>query len=200
MNKLQISRKIKDATEYMLSSPPERKTVKPSKTMAFSGVFCAMALVIMFFASLIGVGTYAGAITAAAALIPINEEFGSKTAVTAWAAISILAMILMPDRELALFFVCFGWYPMALRTLYKIKPRLLRIAVKLALYLILIGLMYGVLCSILGIDPELSENTRIMNISLLIAGGFTFLLCDAAYSRLILLWQMKWRKSFRKML
>lgn len=200
MNKLDVLKKVNEATEYVLKSKPVSKKVKPAQTIAFSGIFCALALVIMFMTSLLGLFTYAGPIAAAVTLIPIREEFGVKTGVTAWAAISILSMILLPDREMALFFVCFGWYPLALRPVHRIKPKLLRIAASLAIYLALVLLMYGVLCGVLGIDPELAENTRILNIALLVTGALTFLLCDAAYCRMLLLWQLKWRKSFRKLL
>ena len=33
MNKLQISRKIKEATEGMLSGPPKRKKARPAQTL-----------------------------------------------------------------------------------------------------------------------------------------------------------------------
>ena len=200
MNKRSVLKKVNEATEYVLNSEPAPGKVKPAQAIAFSGIFCALALVIMFMTSLLGIFTYAGPITAAVTLIPIREEFGTKTGLTAWAAIAALSMMLLPDREMALFFICFGWYPLALRSVHKIKPRLLRIAVTLAIFLALVLLMYGVLCGLLGIDPELAENTRIFNIALLITGGLTFLLCDAAYCRMLLLWQVKWRKSFRKLL
>ena len=200
MNKLDVLKKVNEATEYVLKSEPVSKKAKPAQTIAFSGIFCALALVIMFMTSLLGLFTYAGPIAAAVTLIPIREEFGVKTGITAWAAISILSMILLPDREMALFFVCFGWYPLALRPVHRIKPKLLRIAVSLAIYLALVLLMYGVLCGVLGIDPELAENTRILNIALLVTGALTFLLCDAAYCRMLLLWQLKWRKNFRRLL
>ena len=200
MNKLEVLKKINEAAEYVLNSEPSRKKVKPAQAIAFSGIFCALALVIMFMTSLLGLFTYAGPIAAAVTLIPIREEFGTRTGLTAWAAIAALSMMLLPDREMALFFICFGWYPLALRPLHRIKPKVLRLAVTIGIYLALILLMYGVLCGLLGIDPELAENTRILNISLLIAGGLTFLLCDSAYCRLLLLWQMKWRKNFRKLL
>ncbi len=195
-----ILKKINEAAENILKTEPQQRKTKPAQAIAFSGVFCALALVIMFMTSLLGIFTFAGPIMAAAALIPIREEFGVKTGVTAWAAIAILSMILLPDREMALFFVCFGWLPLAIRALHRIKPKVLRLTMTLAIYLVLILLMYGVLCGVLGIDPELAENTRVMNAALLVLGGLTYLLCDAAYCRLTLLWQLKWRKTFKRML
>lgn len=200
MKKLDLIKKVNQATEFVVSSPPQRKKYKVSQAIAFSGVFCALGLVIMFMTSLLGLFTYAGAIAAAAALIPVNEEFGPRISLTAWAAISVLAMILLPDREMALFFLCFGWYPVAVRPLHHIKSRALRLTVITGIYLALVALMYGVLCGVLGIDPELAENTMALNIILLVLGGLTFLLCDSAYCRLTLFWQLKWRKQFRRLL
>ncbi|MCQ2565375.1 MAG: hypothetical protein MJ194_00795 [Clostridia bacterium] len=200
MDKRSVIKKINEATEFVLNTEPQSRKVKASQAIAFSGVFCALALVIMLLTSLLGIFTYAGPITAAAALIPIREEFGTKTGICTWAAISLLSLMLLPDREMALFFLCFGWFPLALRSLHKIKPRALRIVLTLGIYLVLIALMYGLLCRLMGIDPELAENTLSLNIALLAAGGLTFLLCDAAYCRLTLFWQMKWRKTFKRML
>ena len=106
----------------------------------------------------------------------------------------------MPDRELALFFICFGWYPLAVRPIFRMKSGWARVLVRLGIYFAMVALMYGVLCGVLGIDPELAENTKAFNISLLLLGALVFLLCDSAYCRVITMWQVKWRKQFKRML
>lgn len=147
----------------------------------------------MLLAGLIGIGTYAGPVLAAAVLLPVRIECGTKYAWGTWLATALLCFMIVPDRELALFWVFFGWYPIILPKLEKIKPAVLKILVELCIYAALILLMYGVFMKLLGIDPELSE-TRIINIVLAVAGGACFLLFDRFYKVV----EMFYRKRLKR--
>ena len=91
-----------------------------SKEIALCGLLCALAVTLLLLGGILGIGTFAGPILAMAVLLPILEEYGTKTATAAWGAAAILALLLVPDRETALVFVAFGWYPL-------LRPRLVGI-------------------------------------------------------------------------
>ena len=169
-----------------------------SRRIALCGVLCGLSLVFMYIAGLTGLGTFAGPIAASVLLIPLREEFGAKPALMAWAAAAFLSMFIMPDREMALFFLCFGWYPVCIRFLYQIKNRVLRISVKLGIYLLVTFLMYGVLCALLGIDPEIDPAAVWINRITLLLGAVCFLFVDVVCVRLIILWNKRWRNKIMK--
>ena len=91
-----------------------------SKQMALCGLLTALAVVLMISAGAMGIGTFAGPVLAMAALLPVLEEYGPKAAALTYAAAAILALLLVPEPELAMVYAAFGWYPI-------LRPRLDRL-------------------------------------------------------------------------
>ena len=83
-------------------------------------VLTALAVVLMISAGAMGIGTFAGPVLAMAALLPVLEEYGPKAAALTYAAAAILALLLVPEPELAMVYAAFGWYPI-------LRPRLDRL-------------------------------------------------------------------------
>ena len=104
-----------------------------SRPVALCGMLCALAVVILALGGMMGIATYCAPLLAMAALLPVLEELGPRLALCAWAAVSILALLLVPDRETALVYLFFGWYPVLRPHLQRIPSRGVRLAVKLAL-------------------------------------------------------------------
>lgn len=92
-----------------------------SRTAAICGLTAALSLVLMALGSAMGVMTYVCPILVGVLLLCVREELGVRMALTEWAAIGLLAVILVPEPEMnAVFVGVFGWYPAA-------KPALDRI-------------------------------------------------------------------------
>ena len=106
----------------------------------------------MLLGSLIWVGTYAAPLLAIWALLPIRKLFGNGACLTAFFAVAILGLIILPDRELSLFYCAFGWWPAAKPYVDRIPGKAVRILVKLLIYLALIILMLYLIFSVLGIQ------------------------------------------------
>ena len=91
-----------------------RKT--ESQKIALCGVLGALSVTLLLAGNLLQVGTYAAPMLAAFLLVPVLEEYGRKYALLLYAATSVLAVLLVPDKELALFYVLvLGYYPMLKR-------------------------------------------------------------------------------------
>lgn len=89
---------------------------------ALCGLLAALGIVILLLAGWIGIGTYIGPVLAGLLLIPIERKYGTKTALTLWAAIGLLSLFLVVDTEETLMFLAFfGWYP-------AIRPKLEKLA------------------------------------------------------------------------
>ena len=168
----------------------------PAYKAACCGALCALALVIMLAGSLIWVGVYAAPLLAVWVLLPIQNLFGNKAALTAFFAAAVISLLILPDREMALFFCCFGWWPAAKTHVDRLRPAAARVAVKVLIYLAVAVLMYGVLLEVLGIPrdggsgsffspiPGMPFGFSAADLVFLAVGIPVFLLADATLSRI----------------
>ena len=97
-----------------------------TRKLALCGMLCALAAVFLLLGSVIPAALYCCPILAMAALLPVREEFGTKLALTAYAAVAILGLLLAADRELAGVWLFWGWYPAVQPALDRIRPRALQ--------------------------------------------------------------------------
>ena len=109
-------------------------------------------------------------------------------------AIGVLALALDPDREAALVYLCFGWYPLLRPRLARLPSRLARAAVRIALCTAVCLLLYGVVWRVLGLPRETAAGG--FQILLLAMANATFLILDRALERLTLLWRRRLRRRF----
>lgn len=165
-----------------------------SRHMALCGVLCALAAVVLLLGGVMGVGTFAAPVLAMAVLLPVLEECGPKAAGTAYAAVALLALLLVPDRELALVYAGFGWYPILRPRIARMPSRALRIAVRLAVCNAVLLALYGLLLRLLGLTADLAGASRRLELALLVLGNLVFLLLDRALARLTALWRQKLRR------
>ena len=167
-----------------------------SEQIALCGLLCALAVTMLLLGGILGIGMFAGPILAMAVLLPILEEYGGKTAAAAYSAAAILALLLVPDRETALVFAAFGWYPLLRPRLGHIHSRPVRLLVKLAVCNTIIAVLYGLILRLMGLTADLLDASRWMNLLLLLLANVTFLVMDRALERLTILWHRKLRKRF----
>ena len=156
----------------------------------------ALAVVLLSLGGLVPIATYCAPLLAMAVLLPVQEEYGNKLAITAWVSVSLLALMLTPDRETALVYVFFGWYPVVRPRIAALPSRLVRLAVRLIIANAAILLLYGAVLRLMGLTADLLEETFLLNAALLAMGNVVFLLLDLALARLTVLWHRKWRKYF----
>ena len=167
-----------------------------SREIALCGMMNALAVVLLSLGGLVPAATYCAPLLAMAVLLPVQEEYGKKMALTAWVSVSLLALMLTPDRETALVYVFFGWYPVVRPRIAALPSRLVRLAVRLIIANAAILLLYGAVLRLMGLTADLLEETFLLNAALLAMGNVVFLLLDLVLARLTVLWHRKWRKYF----
>ena len=167
-----------------------------SREIALCGMMNALAVVLLSLGDLVPAATYCAPLLAMAVLLPVQEEYGKKMALTAWVSVSLLALMLTPDRETALVYVFFGWYPVVRPRIAGLSSPLVRLAVRLIIANAAILLLYGAVLRLMGLTADLLESTFLLNAALLAMGNVVFLLLDKALERLIFLWHRKFRKYF----
>jgi hypothetical protein len=108
---------------------------KISSKIALCGILTALSVISMMIAGLLGVLTYAAPMIAGGVMIIPQRQYGKGTAFTMFAAVSLLGMILIPDREMALIYLfLFGHYPILQPLLNGIVRKPLRILLKAAVF------------------------------------------------------------------
>lgn len=167
-----------------------------SRQLALCSVLSALAVVCLLLGGVIPIATFCAPLLAMVILLPVLEEYGPKAAAVTYGAVAILSLLLVTDRELALVYVCFGWYPILRPRVARISSRPARLAVRLAICNAVIAVLYGLLLRLLGLTSDLAGTSLPLNMALLIMGNLVFLLLDLVLVRMTLLWHKKLRKRF----
>lgn len=167
-----------------------------SRHMALCGVLTALAVMFLLLGGVIPAAMLCGPVLAMAALLPVLEEIGPKAAGTAYAAASILALLLSADPESGLVYLFFGWYPILRPKIAGLSSRLLRLGLRLAVCNATIFLLYGLLLHFLGLTDDVEAAPRLLRVLLLLMGNGLFLLLDRVLARLTSLWNQRLRQRF----
>ena len=146
--------------------------------MALGGMMAALAVVIMTLGGAIPLNTFLCPIVCMMILRFVLSIVGKRVAWAWYGAVSILSLLLGPDKEAASIFVVLGYYPILKPRLDKMKGGLI---IKLALFNVVILAMYWVLIRILGMDQiasDYAELGRVMTVIMLVLGNVTFWMLD----------------------
>ena len=146
--------------------------------MALGGVLAALAVVIMALGTLIPVATYVCPAICCILCRVVARTCGNRIAWAWYGAVTILSILMAPDKEAALVFAFLGYYPI-------VKPKLdrLRFPVlwKGLLFNGVIGRLYGLLIHLLGmadIAAEYAAMGLVLTAVMLILGNVTFFMLD----------------------
>ena len=177
-----------------------RKT--ESQKIALCGVLGALSVVLLLVGAALQIGTYAAPMLAAFLLIPVLDEYGPKYALLLYATVSILSVLLVPELELAFFYVfVIGYYPVLRQKLARIKSTLLRWVIKFAVFNGATVLVYLLLFALLGpaiLDELLADGVGMLA-ALLAAGNLSFWLCDRAVGALTRYYRLILKKKVKVM-
>ena len=150
-----------------------------AKNRALGGVMAALALVVMCLGGMIPLATYVCPMFCAVLLMVVLKLTGKRVAWALYGAVSILSMLLGPDKEAAAVFVFLGYYPILKPWLDKRK---LAILWKLVLFNAAIFAMYAVLIHVFGlaeVAEEFEELGTVMTAVTLALGNATLFMMDA---------------------
>lgn len=175
-----------------------------SRRVALCGVLCALSVALLLLGNVLQIGTYAAPMVACFLLVPVGEEYGAKYALLLYLATALLAVMLVPDKELALFYaLVLGYYPPLKKVLDRLHPALLRWAVKLLFFNVATVAMYLLLLSVFAgpaLQEEFAAYTPLMLAALLATGNVAFALCDLGLGKMALLYHLRLRPRLKKYL
>ena len=132
---------------------------KETKEIAIGGLLASLAVVILCMGTVIPMMTYAAPLLAITVLQVVRIYCSKRICWTWYAAVSLLALLLCPDREAAAVFVAFGYYPLLRPMLQKISSRFLRFTAKFLLFQLSIALVTAVVVALFGLQVLLEDAT-----------------------------------------
>ena len=162
-----------------------------TKKLAFSAIVTALAVVFLYVGALFDVLDLSAAALASLCVLWIMVEFGTRWALAAYAAASLLSLLMLPVKLPAVLFAgLFGYYP-PLKAFYERKLHgALQWAAKL------LTLNAAVFVMILVVRYVAAEALW-FEILLLVTANIVFVLYDIAITRLMRAYVLVWRQRLR---
>ena len=155
-----------------------------SGKIALGGVLAALAVVVMCLGGMIPLATYICPILCMLLQSTVLQKCGGRVAWAWFFAVSILSLLLSPEKEGAAVFLFLGFYPMIKPWLDRRKGSLLW---KLLFFNAVIFVLYGLLISVIGaaeIVSSFAEMGKWMAAAAAGMGNLTFFLVDILLSRM----------------
>lgn len=173
-----------------------------SRRMALCGLLGALSVLVLLLGSIVPFATFCCPILAMVVMVPVVTEYDTKTALLYYAAVAILGIILVPDKEVTLIYAFLGYYPAIREKLNgAIRGTVLRTLVKLVMFLISVVTMYALaiyLFQMGDLASEFQTTSLMVLLAMLVLGCALFLLCDVVLARMTLLYRRKLRGKLFK--
>ena len=181
-----------------------KKQTRKSWAMAYCGMAAALCVALMLLGAVIPIAMFIAPALAGFLIATVCVECGRTMALTAYAAVSLLALLFVPDKEVALIFtVLLGYYPLAKPKFERIRPALLRCVCKLLLCNGAVLAMYGLIYLLVpmgSISQELRATATAAALATLAMGNVAFLLYDRALHNMLMMYRLVWQPKLHKTL
>ena len=174
--------------------------MKQTSKTALGGIVSALSVTLMLLTGIIPFMTYALPLAAGALLILMVIEINKRWAFIVYAAVSLLGILVVPDKEAAVFYIAFfGYYPIIKSTLEKHLNIVVEWVVKMLIFNLSTVAGYFFTTYVLGVPfDETGEFGKYSLIILLVLANAVFIAYDIMLTRFITLYLRKFRKSFHK--
>ena len=162
-----------------------RKT--PAARISLGGMLAALAVVIMNLVGIIPVATFACPMLCMMILTLVLRFCGKRIGWAWYGAVSILSVLMGPDKEAAAIFAFIGYYPLLKPAFDRLKSGAL---LKFIFFNGVILLMYWLLINLFGlaeIAKEYRELGLVMTIFTLVTGTLIFFMLDKILARLAII-------------
>lgn len=167
-------------------------------------MLAALSIVVLFLAGVIPLFLFAFPMIAGLLLVPVCVEMNWKWGAGVYAVVALLAILLVPDREVTFYYIClFGHYPLTKCFLEKIRRRIPRTLAKLLTFTCSVGLCLLLTFWLFGLEYMLAEFTflgRIGSAVLVVLGLTALFLYDFILGRFSILYIRMIRPRLRKLL
>ena len=174
--------------------------MKTSFKVSLSGIVGALSLVLMLLTFVVPFGTFAFPAFAGMLLVCIVVELGFRWAFLVYFVVSVLSVLLLADKEAALYYITFlGFYPIVKGLIEKSKNMVFQYIIKFSVFNLCMILCFYISVFILSIPKESFE---IFGVYLpwvfLLLGNFAFVIYDICVTRIVTIYILKLHKLLAK--
>lgn len=171
---------------------------KLSFQIAFGGISCALCIIMMLSVGLFPILVYVFPMLSSLVIFAVNYECGIKTAAASYISVSLLSLILSPDKESALLFLFFfGCYPLLSGYIDRLKSALFRWIVKFAFFNAAMVASYFLLIKVF-VAVEMNEFGKYTVPVLLVSANLLLVLYDRMLRAIEVVYVRKIRKKLFK--
>jgi hypothetical protein len=172
--------------------------------LAYCGMAAALSVALELLGAVFPIAMFIAPAAASFLVATVCMECGRKMALTTYAAASMLGLLFVPDKEVALIYtVLLGYYPLVKPWFDRLRPALLRVGAKLALCNAAVLSMYGLLLLLFpttDVAQELKTAALLMTAATLLLGNIAFVLYDRALVNLLRVYASVWRPRLHRMI
>lgn len=179
--------------------------MKNTSKTALGAIITGLSVALMLSTAIFPFLSYAIPAICGVLIVLMVMECDKKWATLVYACVSILSLLIVPDKSAGVAYLCiFGYYPIIKAIFESRLPDWLSWVLKILLADIVLIAGYYVSMYFFGIDTEgiewISPYLNKWYIALIIAvfGGVFFAMYDTVLTRLITLYEIKWRKRLKK--
>lgn len=164
--------------------------LKKSTKVALGGMVAALSIVLMFLTGILPFLTYAVPCMAGFLLVAVVIECGYQWAFLVYLAVSVLSLLLAPDKQAAMVFAFIGYYPIVKGLVEQnfASKKLLSWAIKFLVFNLAMLVVYWLLIHVLQIPDVMTEMGslgRYTGLVTLACGNVVFVVFDIALSRVV---------------
>lgn len=174
--------------------------MKRSQQVALCGMVAALCTLLLFLTGMFPFSTYALPALAGLLMVSVAVETGASWAFTLYVAVSLLSLLLTPDKEAMLMFIAFfGHYPITKFQLEKIRFKPLCWLLKFICFNACVVASYLVILYVFQIPDILTEfgNFGRYSVYILLAlGNVLFLAYDFALAQVMRVYTFWFRPKF----
>ena len=175
---------------------------KKSVRVAVCGLAAALSVTLMFFGGVVYVFAYTVPMLLGLISVMIKKSFGTGSAVFVYIAVSLLSLMLVPEKESVLMFVLFfGYYPIIRESFEKVKSKAIRFILKLLLFNVSLTVIELISVYIFGIpffeDGVFSAG---LLIGFAVVMNLVFIMYDFLLKTFLILYEKKIEKRIKKYL
>ena len=152
-----------------------------SWAMAYCGMAAALSVALMLLGAVFPIAMFIAPAVASFLIATVCVECGKTMALTAYGAVSLLSLLFVPDKEVALTFVfLLGYYPLVKPRFERIRLPLVRALCKLLLCNGAVLAMYGLVLLLAALNFGFVKLDDVKEVGIYLTGIFPLLFVPAA--------------------
>ena len=179
--------------------------MKNTAKIAFGAILAGLSVAFMLSTAILPFLSYTIPAICGLIIVLLIIECDKKWAFMVYICVSVLSLLIVPDKSAGLSYLCiFGYYPILKDFLENKLPDWLCRTLKLIISNSVLIVSYYISLKFFGIDTEGIEwisphlEKWYVPVVIIIAGSIFFFMYDTVLTRLIKIYEIKWRKKFRK--